>query len=206
MGKHQGGGGEEREAKRERSSESGRALAAELSQRRVATSVVAARVGAQGRGKQRRRERIVETQGRATQRAVPTHTHTHTPSTGELTTQSGTRVRRTQAEARSLPEQQGRVGGEASGRSQAHVHKMNAAQTPRARLAPPGTRRAAKESAARALCVTCGRCLRCRSLLASSKASSSLSASAYALLLSTSTLTSPPLDAMGRSARKRDFA
>ena len=98
------------------------------------------------------------------------------------------------------------MGGEASGRPQAHVHTLHAAETPRARLAPPGTRRAAKESAARALCVTCGRCLRCRSLLASSKASSSLSASAYALLLSTSTLTSPPLDAMGRSARKRDFA
>lgn len=136
------------------------------------------------------------------------HTHTpHTTSTGELPTQSHGAAREyAQAEARSLPEEQGGVGGEASGRPQAHVHTLHAAETPRARLAPPGTRRAAKESAARALCVTCGRCLRCRSLLASSKASSSLSASAYALLLSTSTLTSPPLDAMGRSARKRDFA
>jgi len=90
-------GGDEREAKRERYSESGRALAAELSQRRVATSVVAARVGAQGRGKQRRRERAVETQGRATQRAVPTHTHpTHNEHRGVAHTepQSGTQVRR----------------------------------------------------------------------------------------------------------------
>ena len=132
--------------------------------------------------------------------------HTHITHTEHRRVDHSERHASTQAEARSLPEQQGRVGGEASGRPQAHVHMMNAAQTPRARLAPPGTRRAAKESAARALCVTCGRCLRCRSLLASSKASSSLSASAYALLLSTSTLTSPPLDAMGRSARKRDFA
>ena len=136
--------------------------------------------------------------------------HTHTPHTqraqGSCPHRATERHAGTQAEARSLPEEQGGVGGEASGRPQAHVHTLHAAETPRARLAPPGTRRAAKESAARALCVTCGRCLRCRSLLASSKASSSLSASAYALLLSTSTLTSPPLDAMGRSARKRDFA